>query len=352
MNIGATVLNLKKILTILLIVFVSLAAAEMSCRSFWYFRFNIPFFRPDRILYSLYPELAIVDNEFPTRNDKYYDVLLLGGSVLHPDWAPIEQLLRWQLDKNGQGNVRIFNLAKPAHTSRDSLLKYAALDKARFDLVVFYHGANEARANNVPPARYRNDYGHYSWYESVNALSSYHSKAILALPYSLHYIYLRMSQIVNSGDYVPTHIPRQDWTRYGHQVRSATSFKQNIEDFIDIASRRGDRILLMTFAFYVPQNYSYKLFQQQSLDYASHSTPVETWGEPGNVIKTVKLHNEVIRDLVSVHKEVCFIDLNSLMPTSSRFFNDPCHLTLAGSAIFADNVIKVIRSSKDTQSCQ
>ena len=63
----------------------------------------------------------------------------------------MEMELREQLAYLGQRNVRIFNLAMPAHTSRDSWLKYAALRDARFDLVIFYHGINEARVNNAPP---------------------------------------------------------------------------------------------------------------------------------------------------------------------------------------------------------
>lgn len=347
MNIRADVLTLKKMAVLLIITIMCVAAAELAFRSFWFYQFDIPFFSPDRILYAYYPELAIVDNDLPSRNNKYYDVLLIGGSTLHPNWGYVEQLLRRQLNNNGYRNARIYNLAMPAHTSRDSLLKYAAMDKARFDLVVFYHGMNEVRANNVPPALFRNNYDHYSWYESANALSFYHSKAIFAIPYSLHYLWLRILQIANSDDYVPTHTPREDWTQYGQYARSDFPFKQNIEDILNIASRRKDRVLLLTFANYVPQNYSLEHFQQKRLDYGLHKTPIEIWGERANVVATVALHNEAVKEIATVHKEVYFIDLNLLIPKSGRFFDDPCHLTLEGSAIFADNVFKIILRSSN-----
>ena len=150
-------------------------------RAFWWLGHGVPFHKPNRILYAYYPNLKQVDTERPAHDDAFYDIVFLGGSVLHRDWTPIERILREQLADNGHRNVRIFNLAVPAHTSRDSWLKYASFRDVRFELVVFYHGVNETRANNAPPQLFREDYAHYSWYKSVNMLAAYHGTAVFCL---------------------------------------------------------------------------------------------------------------------------------------------------------------------------
>jgi hypothetical protein len=108
----------------------------------------------------------------------------------------VEQSLLEQLAFTGHRNVRVFNLSMPALTSRDGWLQYAAIGEGRFDLVMVYHGINDARANNAPPEIFREDYSHYSWYEIVNMLSAYHHRAHFALPYTVRYLGLRARQMM------------------------------------------------------------------------------------------------------------------------------------------------------------
>jgi hypothetical protein len=252
----------------------------VTARTFWRLRHGVPFGNPGRILYAYYPELRRIDKERPTRSDEFYDILLLGASTLHKNWGEVEQNLLEQLAYKGHRNVRIFNLAMRAHTSRDSWLKYAALGEARFELVVFYDGINEARANNAPPDIFREDYAHYAWYKIVNTLAPYHGTASFALPYTLRYLAICMQYALTKDRYVPIHSPRKDWVQYGRDPRSAVSFKHNLGAILDLASRRGDRVLLMTFATYIPKDYSLEGFKAKRLDYGLHLAPLELWGTP------------------------------------------------------------------------
>ena len=311
-------------------------------RAFWWVVYSVPFNHPARVLYAYYPGLASIDSVRPSHDDEYYDVLLLGASTLHKDWGEIEQSLLEQLAHNGRRNVRIFNLAQPAHTSRDSLLKYAALDKARFELVIIYDGINEARANNVPPQLFHEDYSHYAWYETVNALAPYHGRTYFALPYTLRYLFVRMRHVLAKDNYVPPEAPRRDWVQYGRESRTAVSFEHNLETILDLASRRGDRVMLMTFATYVPADYSLEAFKAQRLDYDLHRMPIELLGAPENVLKTVAIHNDIVRSLVGRHQGVMFVDEARLMAGEPGYFNDVCHLTVLGSSKFVENLLTVL----------
>ncbi len=252
--------------------------AELAARAFWCLRYEVPFRDPSRILYAYYPELRNVDRKRPARGDGFYSILLLGGSALHPEWGEVPQVLAETLAYSGHRNVRIFNLAMPAQTSRDSWLKYAALREARFDLVVLYHGINEARTNNAPPNIFREDYAHYAWYEIVNTLAPYHGSTSFALPYTLRYLVVSMRHILMKDRYVPLYAPRKDW--FGMDGTTAA---------------------------------------RCPLD------PIEEWGRREDVLETVAVENEIVRTLAVHHTGVLFVDQASLMAGSAHYFNDPCH---------------------------
>ena len=328
----------RRWLVLLLLLALCVVSAEVSARAFWRLRYGVPFRNPGCILYAYYPELRRVDAARPARGKKF-DILFLGGSALHKDWGQVEQSLLEQLAYNGHRNIRIFNLAAPGHTSRDSWLKYSALGAARFDLVLFYQGINDARANNAPPEVFREDYAHYAWYETVNALASYHRTSWFALPYTLDMLRIRMRQILTKDRYDSGRGPRKEWVHYGGDPRSAVSFRHNLGAILDLAKQRGDRVLLMTFATYVPENYSLEAFKEKRLDYGLHLTPIDVWGDREHVLQTVAVHNEIVRSLAAQHEEALFLDQASLMAGVSSYFNDPCHFTVVGSSKFVEHLL-------------
>jgi hypothetical protein len=342
-----------KSISFLLSALVCIVFAEAASRSFWRFVYGVPLRDPGRILYAYYPGLRSVDTLRPSHEDEFYDILLLGASTLHKNWGEVELSLLEQLAHSGHRNVRIFNLAQPAHTSRDSLLKYAAVGEARFELVIVYDGINDARANNVPPELFREDYGHYSWYETVNALGPYHGTSSFALPYTLRYLGTSLRHAMAKDRYVPPEAPREDWVQYGRDPRSAVSFEHNLGAILDLAARRGDRVMLMTFATYVPENYTLEAFRAKRLNYGLHRTPIELIGAREHVMNTVAVHNGIIRSLAARHEGVLFVDQAGLMAGEPRYFNDVCHLTVVGSSKFVENLLAVLlpnlRATKEKQ---
>ena len=331
-----------RLLAAAILVVVCVVAAELGARVFWRARAHIPLRHPSRALYISYPDLAWVDGTHPMRGDGRYNILLLGGSTLHQDWGPVAAALAEDMAYHGQRNVRIYDLAYPAHTSRDSRLKYAALEQARFDLVIVYDGINDTRANNVPPALFQEDYGHITWYQVANALATYHRKASFALPYTARYVGLRISQVLHPGRYIRSATPSPAWVEYGRDPRSVVSFTHNLEVILALARRRGDRVMLMTFAMHVPRNYSLERFELKTLDYGLHYKPIEDWGRQEYVEQAVAAQNEAIRALAAQHREVLFVDQARLVGGTARYFNDSCHLTVMGAARFVENIVATI----------
>jgi len=339
---GRTGWTSTNVLLLLVSTLFSLALAEVAARAYWRLAFHASFLHPDRVLYAFYPELKEVNRARPSRDDRYQDILLLGGSTLQKEWGEVEQALAERLAFAGHRNVRIHNLAREAHTSRDSLLKYGALPRARFELVVVYDGINEARVNNVPPALYREDYGHYSWYATVNALASYQGRAHFALPLTGSLLLHSVQRALRPDRYVPTGWPRQDWLTFGGDLRSAASFRRNLSEILSLARDRGDPVLLLSFATYVPANYERLAFKKSELDYGRHLIPLEMWGAPANVLAAVAAHNAVVRDLAAHTPGVRFVDEEQRLAGQPRYFNDPCHLTVEGSMAFVDALLPAV----------
>jgi hypothetical protein len=322
-------------------VLLCLASLELGARLFWRAR-GVPFRHPERVLQAFYPGLGKVDAHNPKWAAGRMHVLLLGGSTLHPHWGTVQEELREQLAYAGHRDVRIFNLAAPGLTSRDSRLVYEAIGAERFDLVVVYDGINEARANNVPPELFRDDYGHYGWYEIVNALAAHHGRARLALPYTLEYVGLRLRQVLFSSRYVPRNGPRADWLQYGDTVRTAAPLEANLRAILERASSRGEPVLLMTFAMWIPDDYSLERFKAAELGYGLHLAPLEMWGAPPQVRHAVDVHNAVIRGVARSHPSARFVDQAARLGGNAHWFNDPCHLSLRGAQRFVHNLLPVV----------
>ena len=328
MNVIQILKGIGKTITLALITFLLL---ETSSRVYWKATARVPVTEPGKIPLSFYPELESVSRLNPSAGDSYHDILLLGGSVLNDQWGNVSTELRQLLNKKQIGNIRIFNLAIPAHTSRDSLLKYKALKNYRFDQIIFYHGINETRANNIPDDLFKPDYSHFDWYSVVNGMATQDPNSILALPLTIKYLSLLVNNRFSSDSRAPRHSPKKEWIHHGSAHKSASSIRNNAKEIAKLAAKRGDKLAIATFSLYVPKDYSLERFKAKQLDYQRHLTPLELWGHPNHVIAATMTHNKELISIANDDKSVRLIHSDKLMPKGANYFNDPCHLTPRGS---------------------
>lgn len=334
----------KKRIFLFLTYFVFLAAlAEGVCRVYIMHVFKTPIPSRSEVLYTYYPELEGAVNATIQREDAVIDILFLGGSVLRMQRNRIQRLLREKLGERTGSLVRIHNAAASAHTSRDSLHKYRELSDGEFDLVLYYHNINEVRANNCPDGMFRDDYSHYSWYEEIGAVIDHREMTATAIPFVVEKVFAGLRRHWGRKEYVPKDDPNPEWLGYGSTVKTAGPFEQNVRQVLDMARERGDPMLLMTFAYYVPNNYSFDAFKAKSLDYIRHSIPIELWGIPANVVAGIEAHNGVIRRLARDYPEAHYIDQAALIPKEGKYFNDICHLSPLGCELFVEAIVTGIQ---------
>lgn len=329
---------------------------ETVARLYWCSYGPVSFYNvPRRLIWVFYPEFKSVLRNDILNYDADYKILILGGSSVMPQWGAIEQVLRERLANKTGRPVRIDNLGGEGHTTRDSLIKYRQLKRHRYDLVIVYDGINDCRTNNVPPSEFRPDYSHYAWYYLVNREDRIGSRRISVLPFTLNYARVRLF----GGSFQPVDMPGSDVVRYGNDVKSRGPFKENLREIVKIAGERNEPVLLMTFASWTPPNYTHELFRRKMLDYTLHSVATQLWGAPPFVVKSVAEHNDAVRELVQEEiqasaKEgapprLLFIDQAKFIPGEGGYFNDICHLTVAGSEKWVENLMPAIAPIIDSK---
>jgi len=335
----------------LLFVFLFL---EGICRFYIVVKQGGAWFNPYRMMLGTYPELADAVEETAKQGGRFR-VLLLGGSVLDPAYGSVGRRLAQKLKEKGVPGVEIVNVAREALTTRDSWLKYGFLARSRFDVVFLYHGINEVRANNCPAEVFRADYSHYSWYELQNAACRHRDlMRLTVIPYWFDYLYHMVRQTASPEMYVPRDAPREDWLVHGATVKTASSFRRNTERIVDLAREKGETLILSTFAYYLPENYSRAAFTNGVLGYADGGLAVELWGKPEHVVKGIKEHNRMVREVAAELDRsraqgkdlpVYFVDMEQGIPKEGQYFVDVCHLSPAGCDLFAARLVNVIEAT-------
>jgi hypothetical protein len=308
----------------------------MGARALWKSRYSRPFFSSESFARTLYPRLRDIPGAIE-RGDEAFDVVLLGASVLAPQLSHIGWELEEELIFRLQRRVRVWNVSYPAHTSRDSYFKYEQLTHVPFDLVIFYHGINELRANNVPPELFKEDYSHFAWYAFLNDPGRRSNRQRFLLPETVEFLGYKLRGRL--GQLVPEHEPRPEWLEHGREYRSARALEMNLERIVALAAEKGEPVVLMTFAHYLDPKYSASRFRDRTLDYLRFEYPAELWGIPEAIDRGIEIHNAVIRSVASRHPGVHFVDQEALIPNGRRFFNDICHLTMVGARRWVENVV-------------
>ncbi len=307
---------------------------EVGARVFWWSQYDVSPLHPGRVVYQLYKTLEPVETAPVAQDDGVLNILLLGGSVMRR--AHDSGAIYKGLNKFYKGRFRIFHLAEPGHTTLDTLYKMRRVRDKSFDLVIVYHGINDVRANNCPDAVYQPDYTHVTQYRMARQVMDGGSPDFL-LPVMGQYLWSHFV-LEPRGQAIPQ-LHMKAWLKHGATIKTTDAFRNNLRATVDLAREQGAKVVLMSFAYYVPTDYTHERYKAGALDYTAdkYSYPVELWGQPANVIKALDAHNGVIRQ-VARERETYFVDQTALIDAAGKNFTDICHFTAAAMEQFTDNL--------------
>jgi hypothetical protein len=71
---------------------------------------------------------------------------------------------------------------------------------------------------------------------------------------------------------------------------------------------------------------------------------VENWGKPANVVKGLRVHNDITRDLGKGNRGVIFLDAEAVIPKEGKNFNDVCHLSKKGKLMLMNAFMPAIEA--------
>jgi len=313
---------------------IALVLLELGSRAMYAAQLGFPFFYP--VEHVVYPPLY---DQFHDDPDEGVKVLLLGGSVLY--FAGRENALESAFD----APARVYNLAQTAHSSHDSLTKYQyVLDRGyEFDYVIFYHGINDVRANNVPPELFSRDYNHYFFYRLTNTVFRERNPVLRlvlnsALVFRIERLVTQLRETRFFGrNLVHIAFPREDWLRYGADIKSREVFEKNLLEIARLAQEHGSRLIVPRFASH-PFLAEYAAGRETGKTEEEMVEFAEQWGLPRHVAKGIQAHNDVIE----AHSErYTFVDTRALEEADN--FVDPCHFTSEVQAEFAGLLVDALR---------
>jgi hypothetical protein len=341
---------MKKTTFYLILFILPSLALEFGSRLYWSKIHDIPSLSPHLTVASLYPSLIplLAKDE----QDQAFNILLLGGSVLGQIYQPLKEKL-----EKIKPPVKVFSVSIPGHTSMDSFYKYKFLKNKQFDLVIFYHGINEVRANYIEPKSFKIDYSHFYWYSVLGALDSHFEHQYIVFPFTIHFLYLTLKKIALNELEHTKEIPRFEYLDYGKKVNSATTFEYNLKNLVRLTRERGSKFMLMTFANDTPEGgypqFSAERYKKIYKDFhiaTSSCCPIEIWGKPRHVMNGIKIHNDVINKFVKHNQDVIFIDQDKNLSNKHSYFSDVCHFNPEGIKAFIQlmepHFLKVIESQR------
>jgi hypothetical protein len=328
----------------------------LGVRLFWLVGSAVPFSQRPSAWDHYYPRLrqAGLVEQPAARPDKRFDLLLLGGSVLDPAWGSVGAELERRLESRLPGRWRLANLGQAGFTSRDSLLQYQHLARQRFDLVVVYDGINDTRLNCCPPELFRDDYTHAIWYRQF-------AEELAGGTPSLSRV--AVAGVRSALDRNRLGTPEPELLEFAAQPQTPRCLRANLSTLCDLAVERGDPLVLLTFAWHIPPEYTLQKFGDDLLDYApqgKNRCAAELWGKAEYVAHALRLQNDEIRALAadwhtrsSTAAEkppqnrpetppVRLLDMEERLPHTGEIFIDPCHLTERGSAEFVEILWPVV----------
>jgi len=118
----------------------------------------------------------------------------------------------------------------------------------------------------------------------------------------------------------------------------------NLQQLASAAVNRDDRVVILTMAHYLLENYTRKAFRDGQLDYGIGDVKyaAELWGKPDQVGAGITEHNRRTRAVSQQHENVQLVDLEQQVEPSGRNFSDICHLTRIGQQRVVDVVAPVV----------
>jgi len=166
---------------------------------------------------------------------------------------------------------------------------------------------------------------------------------VLVLPFTIEHALIQVLGAEWLEFYVRRHRPNELMTRFGGDIKTAEPFAQNLAEIVEGAGRSRTPVLVMTFDWYEPSDYSLEAFQARELDFSLHKHATEIWGKPAHIKAGMNAHNDALRRYATdAPDHVIYLDVEPLIPNGRAHWEDICHFNEAGEALWLRAMAKAV----------
>jgi len=277
--------------------------------------------------------------------------MVFGGSTVCPDTLRLEyqgnQIISVFCDPCEALPKPCFNAAAPALTIVDSWYLYDTFSGLEtLEYVFFLNGINDARSNNIPKEQYNQDYRHIQFYDEAAIIFGHPELSFWSTPTLIHLAINRMKgktylpmenlQKLNSED-------KGHFLKNGKEVKTIETFSNKMKAIVDCAEKRNHRLIVGTFPYYHPENYTLESFIARELDYKESIFMTEMYGNPKDVVTAIEAHNDVLRNMAATSTGWVLLDIDSIIPKKGEYFNDICHLASDGCSLLNHSLARSLK---------
>ena len=326
--------------------------AEGTLRLGFMVVYSTPFLKPGELIYRYYPLVKHIKRKYVEADKGTYKILILSCSTLHKEWAgDFETIMEKNLghsDSIGHQPYAVFNASGIGFSSADNLNCYRLLDDLNFDVVVNYGGINDSRFNNCPAEVFKEDYSHIAWNNEINCVLRHSEMNAVLTPFFVDYSFERIRQLVCKQNFILAHYSfAKDWWNFGNELKSLPCFKRNTATIAADCKQKKEELLLMSYAYYLPPNYSLDRFENRQLDYTfqPNSRETEIWGKAQNVSSFLDSSNAAMK-VIAETTRCNFFDMHKRIGTVHTSYADVCHFSSTGLAVFSNALTEQIQKIK------
>jgi lysophospholipase L1-like esterase len=266
-----------------------------------------------------------------------YRIVALGGSstytseVEDDDKAFPAQLERILGDEYGYRSVEVINAGVGGYSSWETLinLEFRVLDLDP-DLLIVYHGANDAHSRIVIPSAYRGDNsGRRKQWDDPPVPFHEHSCFLRILSRRMGVTrQVGLDPLVSAATYLGPGTLGSTEARYDPlellPENPPIYFRRNLVNMVAIADAHDIDVLLSTWA---------------------HSPEFDDYASTPHYEQAFRESNDVVEEVAKSH-EVPFFDFAQKMPQDSMYWTDGRHVNEAGALLKAELFAEYIHQSR------
>jgi hypothetical protein len=320
-----TGMAIRKTLTVVAITGISIVLCEVALRVLLFFTTPSCMVFDKDICYTYKPHCSvgsITMNNFGCIGDDMglskgageTRVLLLGGSTSFS--REYVDGVKWKLSAFYPGrNIKVASCGRPRYTSyinkvnlEKNLLAYKP------DIIALYMGINDNIYNTFYWMTGLPDVGYFNWRDF--------KASILYKMLKYHMLDKRLLSRPHFGK---------------DELRSTAIFRENVSAIIDVAKANRIKVVLSTFAIALPSDDE----KVTALVKSEEKKMQHFWGDVSSTVVGVEEHNRLTKDLSRTYG-LPMADNYALIPKSSEYFVDICHLSARGIEMLSSTMAEAI----------